>query len=56
MEQNWQPQPSGARLILRIDLNQNDVEVLAPDGGVYDLIVDKDGHPALVRIAVQEHA
>jgi hypothetical protein len=50
----WQPRPSGARLMLRIDLGQNDVEIVAPDGGVYELIVDTAGHPVLVKIAQKE--
>lgn len=48
--ETWQPKPSGARLMLRIDLGQQDVEIIAPDGHIYDIAIDHDGAPHLVRI------
>lgn len=36
--------------MLRIDLGQNDVEVIAPNGHIYDILIDQHGTPALVRI------
>ena len=46
------PSNSRAGLVMRIDIGQNDVEIRAPNGDIYDVLIDEQGAPHLIKVGV----